>query len=654
MAQPGFIFGGNTGMSYDQVQKQRDIANELLRANMNTPQNVGEGLSAIGRALAAKAIDKRTTRADEANRKAYDATKTDIFASLGGFGGAPAGGMGGGGYSGTAAPVTGPTPITFTPETPNPGALDPSIIAAVDRVAPNAPQQMDAGAIGSRLVQDLSRDFNLTPAQAAGVAGNLAHETGGFKHMQEIQPMIPGSRGGYGFAQWTGPRRRAFEAWTAENGLDPNSYEANYGFLAHELKNTPEGAVLGPLSQAQTPDQAAEVFSNQFLRPGIPNIGSRVAFANQFAQGARPQGAAPQPVAGGAPGMPNPAVLMQLAEIQGNPYASESDKAIASLLMNQTVQAMDPMRQLEMQRAQLELQQMQQPQQPETPAELAERQALAAAGGLQPGTPEYQTYMLTGEMPQAAPRPLTPEERRAWNIPETDTTPYAIGSKGIPEPISAGGVTVNNDLGGGKFDDEFAKGDAASLVAVSDAGNAAIRNLGRIDELDRLLAASPTGAGAALAQAAGEFGINTEGLDEIQSAQAIINSLVPEQRQPGSGPMSDADLALFKQSLPRIINQPGGNQTIIQTMRAIAQYDAEGAQIVQQLRAGEIKRAEAFDRLQARKNPLEGFKPPRGEAPAAEPAPAEAGGSLAVGTVEDGWEYIGGDPAQPESWREVK
>lgn len=430
MAQPGFIFGGNTGMSYDQVQKQRDIANELLRANMSTPQNVGEGLSAIGRALAAKAIDKRTTRADEANRKAFEATKTDTFAMLGGFGGAPAGGMGGGYSGGTAAPVTGPTPITFTPETPNPGALDLSIIAAVDRVAPNAPQQMDAGAIGSRLVQDLSRDFNLTPAQAAGVAGNLAHETGGFKHMQEIQPMIPGSRGGYGFAQWTGPRRRAFEAWTAENGLDPNSYEANYGFLAHELKNTPEGAVLGPLSQAQTPDQAAEVFSNQFLRPGIPNIGSRVAFANQFAQGAQPQGAAPQPVAGGAPAMPNPAVLMQLAEIQGNPYASESDKAIASLLMNQTVQAMDPMRQMEMQKAQLELQQMQNPQpeftqlSPQEVAQLglppgvyqrgpdgridtvektqgvvdpiAELRARATAAGLQEGTPEFQQFMLAG------------------------------------------------------------------------------------------------------------------------------------------------------------------------------------------------------------------------------------------------------------------
>ncbi len=68
--------------------------------------------------------------------------------------------------------------------------------------------------------------------------------------------------------------------------------------------------------------------------------------------------------------------------------------------------------------------------------------------------------------------------------------------------------------------------------------------------------------------------------------------------------MSDADLALFKQSLPQIINQPGGNKIIVDTMRKIAEYDAEGARIVQQLRSGELTRAQAFDALQNRVNPL--------------------------------------------------
>lgn len=179
-----------------------------------------------------------------------------------------------------------------------------------------------------------------------------------------------------------------------------------------------------------------------------------------------------------------------------------------------------------------------------------------------------------------------------------------------PAPQSATtNVTVNNP-GDDKFSEAFAKEDAATLATVSNAGNAAIRNIGRINQLETLLSQVPTGATGAMMMAAGNFGINTEGLSELQAAQALINSLVPEQRQPGSGPMSDADLALFKESLPRIINQPGGNETILRTMRAIAEYDAEGARIVQEHRAGKIDRATAFDRLQARKNPLDNFTVP--------------------------------------------
>jgi hypothetical protein len=61
-------------------------------------------------------------------------------------------------------------------------------------------------------------------------------------------------------------------------------------------------------------------------------------------------------------------------------------------------------------------------------------------------------------------------------------------------------------------------------------------------------------------------------------------------------------------------------------MRAIAQYDAEGAAIVQKLRAGEFgtgdsARAKAFQMLQDRQNPLASFKAP----------PATAGGGGATG-----------------------
>jgi hypothetical protein len=171
----------------------------------------------------------------------------------------------------------------------------------------------------------------------------------------------------------------------------------------------------------------------------------------------------------------------------------------------------------------------------------------------------------------------------------------------------AGGTTIDMS-GGGKFEEGFAKSDADLLGTVFATGLQATRNLGRIEQLDQLLRTSPGGAEAALMQFANELGISTEGGNAITAAQAIINSLVPEQRAPGSGPMSDADLALFKQSLPRIINQPGGNAIILGTMKAIAQYDAEGAAIVQRLRSGEISRSDAFQLLMDRQNPLAQFR----------------------------------------------
>jgi flagellar protein FlgJ len=247
--------------------------------------------------------------------------------------------------------------------------------------------------------------------------------------------------------------------------------------------------------------------------------------------------------------------------------------------------------------------------------------------GYERGSPEWRQFVVTGEMPEP-PKPgytrMTPEQ--VATIPGLDPAKaYQVSPEGKIETIGGGGTTVNIDNAGGKFEEAFAKGDATTIETVYNAGLAASRNIARIDQLGALLDANPTGMGASIKQFAGTLGIPTDGLDEIQAAQALINSLVPEQRQPGSGPMSDADLALFKQSLPQLINQPGGNKLIVETMRAIAQYDAEGARIVQRLRAGELDRAGAFAALQNRVNPLAAVSGSTGDGTAPPPAAAPGG-----------------------------
>lgn len=118
------------------------------------------------------------------------------------------------------------------------------------------------------------RDLGLTKEQVAGIFGNFYAETGGFKLLQEQNPLVKGSRGGWGWAQWTGPRRRAFEKWADNNGLDRASDEANYQYVIVELRG-PEANALTHLRTAKTAEQAAEIFCNKFERPGIPHMDTR-------------------------------------------------------------------------------------------------------------------------------------------------------------------------------------------------------------------------------------------------------------------------------------------------------------------------------------------------------------------------------------------
>lgn len=169
-------------------------------------------------------------------------------------------------------------------------------------------------------------------------------------------------------------------------------------------------------------------------------------------------------------------------------------------------------------------------------------------------------------------------------------------------------INVGGSGEGEKFYEELDKGGAQMFNELLTNGVQAENTLIKIGRLDDLLAKVPTGATASMKQMAGNFGLNTEGLDDIQAAQALINQLVPGQRPPGSGPMSDADLELFKQSLPRIINQPGGNRVIIETMRGIAEYTTAQGQIAAAVANREMSPAEGRRQLASLPNPLEQFR----------------------------------------------
>lgn len=88
-----------------------------------------------------------------------------------------------------------------------------------------------------RLMAKLMADFGMTVEDAAAVLGNLGHESGGFRCMQELRPLS--GRGGLGIAQWTGSRRINYERWLARTGTKPTDFMSSYAFMWRELTGQP-------------------------------------------------------------------------------------------------------------------------------------------------------------------------------------------------------------------------------------------------------------------------------------------------------------------------------------------------------------------------------------------------------------------------------
>lgn len=68
----GFISGGNTGISYEELQRRRKIADQLLRGSGSAPRNVGEGLHAIGQAIAGRMMQSRLDKREAAMRDQFN------------------------------------------------------------------------------------------------------------------------------------------------------------------------------------------------------------------------------------------------------------------------------------------------------------------------------------------------------------------------------------------------------------------------------------------------------------------------------------------------------------------------------------------------------------------------------------------------------
>ena len=94
--------------------------------------------------------------------------------------------------------------------------------------------------------------------------------------INEANPIVPGSRGGFGLAQWTGPRRRQLEAFASQQGKPVSDVDVQLDFLMQELQGSERNAAQS-IFAAQDSGTAAQAIVNNFLRPAEEHRARRAA-----------------------------------------------------------------------------------------------------------------------------------------------------------------------------------------------------------------------------------------------------------------------------------------------------------------------------------------------------------------------------------------
>ena len=347
MFQQG-AFTNSANATPEQIARKREMIAALM-PRFGQAKYIGEGIGqlayGIGAGLSAKKLDQQ----EQEGR----AGAQDRFSSL--FSG----------IQGRAQPG-GFSVLGSMPADPN-EALAADTMQALGKGGTMQPDAVVSGLVQRGMPEHIAQGF----------ATNFKDESG-------FNTAAVGDNGNaFGLAQWNGPRKAALEQFAAERGKPASDMNVQLDFLMAELQG-PESAAWSKISGAPDAGSAAAAVLNHFERPAEEHRARREA---QYTGGA-PMGG-PQGAAASVP-------IDALYGILSDPWQSPENKAIAQSMIQQQQQIMDPAYKLGIEKARLELDALKNPQQPET---LTERTALAQAAGLQQGTDEYRTFMLTGNLP---------------------------------------------------------------------------------------------------------------------------------------------------------------------------------------------------------------------------------------------------------------
>lgn len=254
--------------------------------------------------------------------------------------------------------------------------------------------------------------------------------------------------------------------------------------------------------------------------------------------------------------------------------------------------------------------------------------------------PQSKPEGPTGDMREYE---LYRQQERASGREPGDFTSWSRGNK------AASKTEVNIDMkGAGKFAEKANEYQAKRYFDMATSADEAVVLRSDIETLSGLLNGIQTGRGTearlGLAQMAKGVGLDgiadklTGGkMDEMEAALSIMDKLTPRMRVPGSGATSDMEMRTFRNALPSLLKQPGGNAIVTDTYRGMLDYQAQAGDLARQALRGEISQAEADKGIKELPSPFQRFKDYQkaqkegaggaggAGATAAQPSPTQAG-----------------------------
>lgn len=420
-----FTWGQNgKKLTPDQVARLR-IASELMKKDATSTTPVASPFAGLNRALQGYLVGRDNKRSDAAEEAGLASADAAIAGILGGQGGSPS-------YTASSSGGGSAPSGSWTPDAPAPSPVDLATQGMTGGAAFAGQPAADPGAIGAQGGLDFGaavmtpQEMLVEGARRRGldpidVATAISYETGG-----KFDPMIAGPT-----TQW-GTHRGLIqfgEPQAKQHGVDFSSPEAAW----RSQLNPENGAIWKYLDGAGVKPGMGlpEIYSginagsvgrmgasdaNNGGAPGtvadkVATMGPHRDKAAAFLGGTwtpdpnAPSGNVTMSAKGEAvPGGTGGADIAALLALQANPWVTQKYGGVVDALMGQQFDRQnalweqqqrmaDPMYQAQLEMAQLELQQAQAPAQ----SEYDQRAAAAVQYGLQPGTPQYQQFVLGGD-----------------------------------------------------------------------------------------------------------------------------------------------------------------------------------------------------------------------------------------------------------------